>query len=144
MRAGESRYSESLMTDKSSPSLCATVRSALEVLRNPWTGHVLAVLQGGPLRFSELSARIPQIGDKTLSARLKELEASGFLERDVEPGPPVRVSYRVTPKGAGFRGVLDAIELWGRQMRELEAPPPAPARPAPRAPRKSSIPGGLP
>ncbi len=94
---------------------CAAVQAALDVLGRPWTGLVLYVLQDGPLRFSELSARITEIGDKMLSARLKELERKGLVARDVHPGPPVRVSYRLTPKGAGFRDIMKAIDEWGRE-----------------------------
>jgi DNA-binding HxlR family transcriptional regulator len=94
---------------------CAAVEAALAILGRPWTGLVLFVLQDGPLRFSELSARVAEIGDKMLSARLKELERKGFVARHVHPGPPVRVSYQLTPKGASFREVLEAIDRWGRE-----------------------------
>ncbi len=71
--------------------LCATYVAAMDVLAKPWTGLIIAVLEGGPLRFSELSARLPTIGDRMLAARLKELAAHGVVARTVEPGPPVRV-----------------------------------------------------
>jgi len=101
---------------------CAAVEAALDILGRPWTGLVLYVLQDGPLRFSELSARITEIGDKMLSARLKELERKGLVARDVHPGPPVRVSYRLTQKGAGFREVMTAIDKWGRRYMAPRAP----------------------
>jgi hypothetical protein len=43
----------------------------------------------GPLRFSELSERVPPIGDRMLTARFKELETRGLVARTVERGPPV-------------------------------------------------------
>src|SRR5262249_14628128 len=73
--------------------LCEAYLTAMEVLAKPWNGVLIVALEGGPLRFSELSARVPAIGDRMLAARLKELEAQGLLVRRVEPGPPVRVSY---------------------------------------------------
>ncbi|WP_224372068.1 winged helix-turn-helix transcriptional regulator [Hyalangium versicolor] len=104
--------------EKSLDPLCPSIQAALGLLSRPWTGLVLAVLQDGPLRFSELATRISAIGDKTLSARLKELEAKGLVVRDVQPGPPIRVAYQLTPKGAAFRKVVEAIDTWGQQFLE--------------------------
>jgi DNA-binding HxlR family transcriptional regulator len=95
------------------PALCATYLAAMDVLAKPWNGLIIAVLEEGPLRFSELSARLPAIGDRMLAARLKELAAHGLLARDVEPGPPVRVCYTLTEVGRGFHDVADAIRRWG-------------------------------
>ena len=97
-------------------SQCRTFQAALEVLGRPWFGLILNVLQGGPLRFSEIRERAQGPGDKILSARLKELEARGLVERQVEPGPPVRVSYELTDSGRGFGEVAKAIERWGRGL----------------------------
>jgi DNA-binding HxlR family transcriptional regulator len=72
------------------------------------------VLEGGPLRFSELADRVPAIGDRMLAGRLKELEAQGVVVRRVEHGPPVRVLYALTDAGRGFRDVSDAITRWGK------------------------------
>lgn len=98
------------------PKLCAAYLAAMEVLAKPWNGMIMAVLEGGPLRFSELAERVPDIGDRILTARLRELEERGLLSRTVEPGPPVRVSYELTEVGHGFREVGAAIEKWGRTM----------------------------
>jgi DNA-binding HxlR family transcriptional regulator len=56
------------------------------------------------------------VGAKTLSARLKELEARRVVARHVEPGPPVRVQYALTAKGRAFGQVAAAIERWGRAL----------------------------
>lgn len=97
-------------------TLCPSIQAALDVLGRPWTGLVLVSLQNGPLRYSELAARLPGLGDKTLSARLKELEAKGFISRRVLPEPPIRVEYALTPKGTAFRAVMEAIHDWGQQF----------------------------
>lgn len=96
----------------------------MDVLAKPWNGLIIAVLEDGPLRFSELSARLPAIGDRMLAARLKELASHGLLTRSVEPGPPVRVAYDLTEVGRGFRKVAEAIRQWGQALlaaREPEA-----------------------
>jgi DNA-binding HxlR family transcriptional regulator len=94
----------------------------MEVLAKPWTGLIVATLEAGALRFSEFGERIPTIGDRILSTRLKELEAEGVVQRLVHPGPPVRVEYELTAVGRGFRAVYDAIATWGTALdRERRA-----------------------
>lgn len=84
------------------------------MLAMPWNALILNVLQAGPLRFSELAEAARGPGDKVLSARLKQLEGCGLIVRQVEPGPPVRVTYQLTGHGHGFGEVASAIERWGR------------------------------
>jgi DNA-binding HxlR family transcriptional regulator len=95
---------------------CKAYRLAIEVLSRPWTAVILNLLQDGPLRFSEIGEGIPGLGDKVLSARLKELEGRGIVLRAVDPGPPVRVAYSLTPEGHAFQDVAAAIERWGRGL----------------------------
>ncbi len=95
------------------PRLCPTYIAAMAVLGKPWNGMLLAILEDGPLRFSELAARLPQIADRMLAGRLKELEARGVVRRTVDHGPPVRVSYALTEVGRGFREVSEAMSRWG-------------------------------
>lgn len=71
----------------------------------------------GFLRFAELRGRVGTIGDRMLSVRLKELEARGLVSRRVEPGPPVRVRYALTPSGSSFGVVASALCVWGKQLR---------------------------
>ena len=95
---------------------CRAFQNAVELLARPWTGLILSLLQNGPLKFSELEERTQGIGAKTLSARLKELEARRIVARNVQAGPPVRVHYVLTSKGRAFEQVAAAIEHWGREL----------------------------
>ncbi len=95
---------------------CDAFQQAIDLLGRPWTGLILALLQEGPLRYSQLRAGTGGAGDKILSARLKDLEARGLLERRVEAGPPVRVAYELTAQGRAFGEVGQAIERWGRGL----------------------------
>ena len=97
-------------------SQCKSFQTAIDILGSRWNALILNVLQGGPLRFSELAERAQGPGDKVLSARLKELEARGLLMRRVDPGPPVRVSYELTRAGREFGDLAQAIERWGREL----------------------------
>ena len=97
---------------------CRAFQAAVDVLGRPWNAFLLTMLQDGPLRFSEISARPNGPGDKVLASRLKELEARGLIERRVAAGPPVRVTYALTKQGRSFRDVSAAIQRWGRELRE--------------------------
>ena len=50
--------------------------------------------------------------DRVLTERLRELETEGLVERLVDPGPPVRVSYRLTSRGRALEPVLAAVASW--------------------------------
>lgn len=103
--------------------LCPYFQTAMEVLARPWNGLVMATLEDvGPLRFSELRERLPDLGDRMLSARLKELESRGLVARRVDAGPPVRVAYALTDVGRGFRDVELAIGTWGHRIVGASAP----------------------
>ena len=93
---------------------------------------ILTALQNGSRRFGELGEAAPGLGTKVLSARLKDLEARGIVERQVEPGPPVRVSYELTRQGRAFGQVAEAIQRWGRELASAPAP-------APRARRSAEL-----
>lgn len=109
---------------------CRAFQTAIDLLARPWTGLILGLLAGGPLRFRELEEKAHGLGAKTLSARLKDLEARGLIDRDVEAGPPVRVRYTLTARGRAFGEVAEAIQRWGGELVEAEmaAEAPRPAR----------------
>jgi DNA-binding HxlR family transcriptional regulator len=103
---------------KTVDSRCRAFQLALTVLGRPWTALILNLLHDGPLRFSEIAERARGLGDKVLSARLKDLETRRLLVRQVEPGPPVRVSYHLTEQGQAFGQVAQAIDRWGHQLAQ--------------------------
>ena len=97
--------------------LCPKFQAAMDVLSRPWNGLIMAILaQEGALRFSELRELLSAMGDRMLSARLKELEARGLVAREVAAGPPIRVSYALTELGRGFGDVYRAMGRWGERL----------------------------
>jgi DNA-binding HxlR family transcriptional regulator len=74
-----------------------------------WTGAILLVLMDGPLRFSEVRGLVPDLSDRLLSERLKELESEGIVERRVLDGAPVRVEYALTEKGRALEPAVRAL-----------------------------------
>jgi DNA-binding HxlR family transcriptional regulator len=93
---------------------CALYHRAVELVGKRWTGAILSVLMDGPLRFSEVRQLVPDLSDRLLSERMKELEAEGIVERRVVAGTPVHVEYRLTPKGRALEPALRAMRQWAR------------------------------
>ena len=94
--------------------VCPYFHEAIELLGKRWSGAIVHELLAGPRRFSALSHSIPQISDRLLSIRLKELEACGIVTREVYEDSPVRVDYALTPKGRALEPSLKAIGAWAR------------------------------
>jgi DNA-binding HxlR family transcriptional regulator len=89
---------------------------AVELIGRRWTGAILEILlQAGALRFSEIAAAVPELSDRMLSDRLKELETRGLVERTVYPGPPLRVEYGLTEMGIALEPALGALKRWARR-----------------------------
>ena len=91
---------------------CPKYEHAMSVLSKRWMGLILRALLSGETRFNAICAYVPGLSDRLLSDRLKELEAEAIIERHVYPETPVRVEYRLTPKGESLRSVVDAIQTW--------------------------------
>ena len=115
--------------------LSASMQRAAAIVAKRWTPLILYVLQGPPLRFGEIAARIPFVSDKMVSERLKELEAEGIVSRRIYAEVPVRVEYRLTEKGRDLNPVFAALAAWGCKWlegtREAVCDPTS-ANPAPR------------
>jgi len=85
-----------------------------------WTGAILYCLAQEPHYFADLTAAIPGLSDRLLSARLRELEAEGLVERSVHPGAPARVSYALSEKGRALEPALRELREWAREWKTPE------------------------
>ena len=93
---------------------CALYHRAVELVGKRWTGAILLVLLDGPLRFSEVRHLVPDLSDRLLSERMKELEAEGIVARRVIDDTPVRVEYELTDKGRALEPAVRALKSWAR------------------------------
>lgn len=94
---------------------CTRFQRAIEFIGRRWNGAIVYVLLDGPCRFNELLARVPNISDRLLTERLRELESAGMVTREVQPGPPVRVVYELTDAGRALNEVIQSISDWARE-----------------------------
>ena len=118
------------------PHLCVKFHKAVELIGGRWTGALIHLLLNGRMRFAELRAAVPDISDRMLSERLRELEAEGIVLRIVVPETPVRVEYELTDKGRALDQALGAVGKWAE--RWVSDPPPAAAAGPTRAARQSA------
>ncbi|TNJ62740.1 helix-turn-helix transcriptional regulator [Paenibacillus hemerocallicola] len=93
--------------------LCPKFETAFELLGKRWTGLIIQVLMNGPMRFKDISSMIPDMSDRMLTERFKELEQAGIVVRNVYPEMPIRIEYELTEKGKALRPVMDAVQNWG-------------------------------
>jgi DNA-binding HxlR family transcriptional regulator len=93
---------------------CSSYHRAVELVGKRWTGAILLVLMDGPARFSEVKQLVPDLSDRLLSERMKELEAEGIVRRRVHDEMPVRVEYSLTVKGEALEPAVRALKVWAR------------------------------
>jgi DNA-binding HxlR family transcriptional regulator len=96
------------------PHCCPHFHRAVELVGKRWTGAILYVLlhTDGPLRFSEIAHAVPDLSDRLLSERMKELERCGIVQRHVAATSPVRVEYQLTDRGRDLESSLSALKGW--------------------------------
>jgi DNA-binding HxlR family transcriptional regulator len=97
--------------------VCPNFHEAIELIGRRWTGAIVCALTEGPLRFGEIGKAVPGLSDRLLSQRLRELEEEGLVEREVEAGTPVRVTYSLTPMGQGLGPAIRELTSWAREWR---------------------------
>jgi DNA-binding HxlR family transcriptional regulator len=96
------------------PSCCPHFHRAVELVGKRWTGAILYVLihADRPLRFSEIAHSVPDLSDRLLSERMKELERCGIVDRHVTATSPIKVEYELTDSGRALEPALAELKGW--------------------------------
>jgi len=90
------------------------IAHALDVVGERWSLLVVReLLHEGPLRYSDLHARLEGCGTNILAARLKTLEQGGVVRRRRLDPPAASWVYELTEYGEGLREVLHVLAHWG-------------------------------
>jgi DNA-binding HxlR family transcriptional regulator len=97
----------------SSNETCPVCRTA-EIVCGKWTLLLIRDLAAGKSRFCELERSLEGISPRTLSLRLRALEAEGIIERRTYPEVPPRVEYRLTAKGEALVPLVEQMRAYGR------------------------------
>jgi DNA-binding HxlR family transcriptional regulator len=105
------------------PRCDAAVTLAFSILGKRWNGMILDVLGAGASSFVSIRRAVTGISDAVLSDRLTELAEAGLVVREVEPGPPVAVSYALTASGREVIPVLQQLGRWAQQNLAVQHAP---------------------
>ncbi|MFF7457966.1 winged helix-turn-helix transcriptional regulator [Kitasatospora sp. NPDC008115] len=98
------------------------VRQILDRIADKWSLLVIALLDRGSLRFTELRREIHGISQRMLTVTLRQLERDGLVERTVHPVVPPRVEYALTPLGRTLHETVRSLVTWTEtHQREIAA-----------------------
>jgi DNA-binding HxlR family transcriptional regulator len=101
-------------------TFCPRFQYAIELIGRRWVGAVLRVLVAGPARFNELLAAVPNLSDRLLTERLRELEREGLVTRTVSPDRPIRVTYELTDCGRSLSEIICTIGSWSERWVDVK------------------------
>jgi DNA-binding HxlR family transcriptional regulator len=85
------------------------VRRAADLLERRYAIAVLWASSSGAARFNEFRQAVGGVPPRTLTERLRDLEAAGVLERRLVPASPPYAEYRLTERGRELAAVVRAL-----------------------------------
>lgn len=91
------------------------IRQVLAKVTGKWQVLIVLSLQGGGMRFGALKRGIGDITQRVLTENLRSLQRDGYLTRTVDEGPPVAVTYALTPMGEGLAQQLGGLVSWAAE-----------------------------
>ncbi|MGW3864717.1 winged helix-turn-helix transcriptional regulator [Streptomyces sp. NPDC005047] len=99
----------------------ARVTEALGMITPRWNVRIMLALSAGPMRYSELAAKVSWLHDGQLHPKVKALCDAGLVERTEHS--PRHVTYAHTERGTALLPVLPVIFTWaGKYLEKAERP----------------------
>ncbi|WP_373309815.1 winged helix-turn-helix transcriptional regulator [Streptomyces tendae] len=96
----------------------AFVRQVLDRVGDKWSMLIIAVLENGPLRYTDLQRQIPGISQRMLTHTLRQLVEDGLVTRTAYAEVPPRVEYALAPLGRGLHGIVRQLIGWAADHHE--------------------------
>ncbi|MCF6390164.1 helix-turn-helix transcriptional regulator [Mycobacterium sp. MBM] len=90
----------------------AFIRQVLDRVGDKWSMLIIAVLQNGALRYTDLQRRIPGISQRMLTHTLRLLLQDGLITRTAYAEVPPRVEYTLAPLGQGLNDIVMQLIGW--------------------------------
>ncbi len=91
------------------------VAKITDIMGDACTVLIVRDLLTGPKRFGEISESLDAVSTRTIAVKLKSLEKSGFIFREVFSERPPRVQYSLTKKGAGLATVIASMRSYAEK-----------------------------
>jgi DNA-binding HxlR family transcriptional regulator len=96
---------------------CLAVREVLNRVGDKWSILIVALLNRGPKRFSDLRRAVEGISQRMLTLTLRGLERDGLVTRTIYPTIPPRVDYELTSMGKTLLNPVMALAQWAEKNR---------------------------
>ena len=96
------------------------VELTVGLIGDKWKILIIRDLLTGTKRFGELKKSLTGITQKVLTNNLRQMEASGLINRKVYAEVPPRVEYSLTETGLSLKPILDSMVQWGNEYREMQ------------------------
>ena len=96
------------------------VEITMGLIGDKWKVLIIRDLLTGTNRFGELKKSLNGITQKVLTNNLRQMEASGLVNRKVYAEVPPRVEYSLTETGWSLKPILDSMVVWGNSYREKQ------------------------
>jgi len=90
-----------------------SISITIDIFNDSWKLAIIWFLFESDKRYKELNVAIPHVSQKTLTSKLKELEAKGLINREAFPEIPPKVVYSLTPLGRKIKPIVDEMSSWG-------------------------------
>ncbi|MET7730325.1 helix-turn-helix domain-containing protein [Streptomyces sp. NPDC005402] len=94
------------------------IRQVLERVGDKWSVLVIAVLEAGPLRYTELQHQVPGISQRMLTLTLRQLVQDGLVTRTAYAEVPPRVEYALTPLSRSLNDILKSLLTWAAEHHD--------------------------
>ena len=95
------------------------VEGLMKMIGAKWKPAIIyCLVHQGRMRFGELRRAIPDITQRMLTMRLRELERDGLIKRTFHEQIPPRVDYEMTSLGMEVHPFFRDLCLWGESRRD--------------------------
>ncbi|MEO0536368.1 MAG: helix-turn-helix domain-containing protein [Cyanobacteria bacterium P01_A01_bin.123] len=91
------------------------IERGMRFLGGKWKGSILWHLKDGPVRFNDLARQLGGASKKMVVQRLREMEETGLVTREVVSDRPIAVTYEITEFGKTALSFLEALKNWAEQ-----------------------------
>jgi DNA-binding HxlR family transcriptional regulator len=88
------------------------IRQVLDRVGDKWSMLIIAVLEGGPMRYTDVQRQIPGISQRMLTHTLRQLTEDGLISRTAYAEVPPRVEYALAPLGGGLNEIVKQLIGW--------------------------------
>ena len=92
------------------------IERGMRILGGKWKGSILWHLKDEPVRFNDLARQLQGASKKMITQRLREMEDTGLIKRNVISTKPFAVAYEITDFGRTAIVFLEELKKWSEEQ----------------------------